>query len=177
MAACLACSGACMLSECACQDTLTGLYVSGAAATARGLRRSRMNCARSGQTRGCGSSGAGSAAALGGCELEPLLAGRPPHVNAMHANQTRSCTVRCSGCERVPAMSGMTSVAACNVLIYYKSCCTKAVASMHGRNRSALQAGAAARRSLRAVACNAEPHALSSKRASKPATQHYKEQV
>jgi len=37
MAACLACSGACMSLECSYHDTLTGLYAPEAAASARGL--------------------------------------------------------------------------------------------------------------------------------------------
>jgi len=90
------------------QDTLTGLHVLAAAASARGLIVQQDGLrTRWPDARGCGSSGAGSAAALGGCELEPLLAERPPRASALHAYQTKLCTVRCFGCKRVPAVSAV----------------------------------------------------------------------
>ena len=81
--------------------------------------RARSGCQRAGADCAAGwtahalarraavSSGAGSAAALGGCELEPLLAERPPRASALHAYQTKLCTVRCFGCKRVPAVSAV----------------------------------------------------------------------
>jgi hypothetical protein len=124
------------------------------------------------QTRGCGSSGAESAATLGCMRPGAPLAERLPSASALHRviAQNTQCAVLDAGACYV----GHNTCGSCNILLVTKPCITKAVASMAGPGELCRQAGAAARPSVRAVGRKAKTHPLSSKCASKPATQHNK---